>query len=131
MKTSILIGLAALALAGCDKPEGKPWQRSSPESVPADNSRVNERDRDPAALTPGDQGESEADRSITQRIRQDVVKDDGLSMAAKNVKIITVDGMVTLRGPVKSDLERRTIGALARGAPGVKQVDNQLDIQAD
>jgi len=68
------------------------------------------------------------DLGITQKIRQAVVKDDALSMTAKNAKIITVDGVVTLRGPVKSDKEKTEIGALAQAVTGVKRVDNQLEI---
>ena len=112
--------LVALAVAGCD-------DKGAPS---ADNTKVNERDRGPAALTPGDQGENEVDRTITQRIRQSVVKDDALSMTAKNVKIITVDAVVTLRGPVASEKEKTAIGAIAQSVAGVKRVDNQLEVAA-
>jgi hyperosmotically inducible periplasmic protein len=95
----------------------------------ADNSRVNTRDRSSAALTPMDQGGSETDRKITQQIRQDLMKDGSLSFTAKNVKIITVNGRVTLRGPVKSEAERSSIEAAARRAAGSgAQVDSQLEI---
>lgn len=113
----IFIGLAAL---GCE-PSG---------SKPADNTKINERDKDPGALTPGDQGESELDRTITQQIRQGVMKDDGLSITAKNVKIITVEGVVTLRGPVISAEERAAIERVVQGINGVKRIDNQLEIAA-
>lgn len=73
-----------------------------------------------------DQGSSEADRKITQQIRQDLMKDKSLSFTAKNVKIITIDGKVTLRGPVKSDAERSAIEAAARRVTG--NVDSQLEI---
>jgi len=73
-----------------------------------------------------DQGSSEADRKITQQIRQDLMKDKSLSFTAKNVKIITVDGKVTLRGPVKSDAERSAIEAAARRVTG--NVDCQLEV---
>ena len=99
-------------------------------AAPADNTKKNERDRDDAALTPGDQGESKADREVTQAIRQGVMKDDSVSFTGKNVKIITVDGVVTLRGPVDSVQERSAIGALAQGVSGVKRVDNQLEVAA-
>src|SRR5262245_41669991 len=65
----------------------------------ADNSGRNVRDRGDKTLTPMDQGGSEADRTITQDIRKAVVANDHFSTDAKNVKIITVDGVVTLRGP--------------------------------
>lgn len=92
----------------------------------ADNTRVNQRDRNSATLTPMDQGSSEADRKITQQIRQELMKDKSLSFTAKNVKIITIDGKVTLRGPVKTEAERSAIEAAARRATG--NVESQLEI---
>ncbi|MEO5731694.1 MAG: BON domain-containing protein [Byssovorax sp.] len=121
-KTAILFGLI-LAATGCDK--------GSAASAPADNTKVNERDRDTAALTPGDQGENDVDRTITQKIRQGLMKHDTLSMTAKNVKIITANSVVTLRGPVKSDKEKADIVAIAQGTDGVKRVDNQLEVAAN
>jgi hyperosmotically inducible protein len=121
-KTAILFGLI-LAAAGCNK--------DSSATAPADNTKVNERDRNTAALTPGDQGENEVDRTITQKIRQGVMKNDTLSMTAKNVKIITANSVVTLRGPVKNDKEKADIVAIAQGTDGVKRVDNQLEVAAN
>jgi len=103
-----------------------PVDRSSAPSTKPDNSKVNQRDQNSAALTPMDQGSSESDRKITQQIRQDLMKDKSLSFTAKNVKIITIDGKVTLRGPVKSDAERSAIEAAARRVTG--NVDSQLEI---
>lgn len=95
----------------------------------ADNSGINKRDTNSAALTPMDQGGSESDRKLTQQIRQDLMKDKSLSFTAKNVKIITINGKVTLRGPVKSEAERSSIEAAARRAAGSgAQVDSQLEI---
>ena len=98
------------------------------EAAP-DNTRVNERDRDDASLTPPDQQENQTDLKITQLIRKAVMADDSLSFTAKNVKIITAGGKVTLRGPVKSDAERSAIENAARKVAGVKQVDNQLEVK--
>lgn len=119
MKKFLILSIA-LAAMGCD-------QKGAPD---ADNTKKNERDKDPSALTPGDQGESEADRTVTQRIRQGVMKDDKLSFSSKNVKIITVNGVVTLRGPVSSDAEKTAIAAIAQGVAGVTRVDNQLEVTA-
>ena len=123
MKSIFLLGLV-LAIAGCSRTDAS---ASRGTNAAADNTKKNERDRAPT-LTPGDQGNNEMDLGITQKIRQAVVKDDALSMTAKNAKIITVDGVVTLRGPVKSDKEKTEIGALAQAVTGVKRVDNQLEI---
>jgi osmotically-inducible protein OsmY len=95
----------------------------------ADNTKRNARDADGNTLTPMDQGENEADRTITQQIRKAVVSHDQLSTNAKNVKIITQDGVVTLRGPVKSAEEKATIATVAQKTGGVKRVDNQLEIE--
>ncbi|MEI9942558.1 MAG: BON domain-containing protein [Pseudomonadota bacterium] len=106
-----------------------PTDRSSAPNMDADNSRVNQRDRNSATLTPMDQGSSASDRNITQQIRKDLMKDKSLSFTAKNVKIITIGGKVTLRGPVKSEAERSAIEAAARRAVGDgAQVDSQLEI---
>lgn len=77
--------------------------------------------------TPLDQGESETDRTITQSIRSTVVERDDLSVNAKNVKIITRNGVVTLRGPVADARERDSIVAIANAQRGVTQVDNRLE----
>jgi hyperosmotically inducible periplasmic protein len=78
--------------------------------------------------TASDQSENEADRKITQQIRQAVTKDDSLSTSAQNVKIITQDGKVTLRGTVKNDNEKQKIGEMAKKASGVKNVENLLTV---
>jgi hyperosmotically inducible protein len=93
----------------------------------ATNTKINDRDRH-GALTPMNQGGG-ADRDITAAIRRAVVADKGLSFTAKNVKIITVSGKVTLRGPVKSDEEKSSIEAKAKAATGVSEVDNQLEVK--
>jgi hyperosmotically inducible periplasmic protein len=97
---------------------------------PATNTGRNLRDRDDRALTPTDQSEKPADRELSQKIRKAVTADDTLSITAHNVKIITVNGVVTLRGPVKSQRERNAIAAKAKSVAGVKKVDNKLEIAA-
>ena len=105
-----------------------PTQSPPSAAYEADNSRVNARDRSGATLTPMDQGSSEADRKTTQQIRQAVVGDSSLSFTAKNVKIITINGKVTLRGSVKSDDERMKVAAAARKIAGDAQVENFLEV---
>jgi hyperosmotically inducible protein len=104
--------------------------RTSPD-VPAapDNTKVNQRDTNASALTPMDQNNNSADLKITQQIRQAVMADGSLSFTAKNVKIITQGGKVTLRGPVNNAQERSNIEAAARKIAGVTQVDNQLEVK--
>lgn len=96
------------------------------ESAP-DNTGRNVRDRGDT-VTSGDQSESKADVATTQKIRQAVVADDSLSTNAHNVKIVTADGAVTLRGPVKSEEERKKIGAMAEQVAGAGRVQNHLEV---
>jgi osmotically-inducible protein OsmY len=95
----------------------------------ADNTKRNERDRDSAAVTPVDQGNNESDLKITQQIRQAVMSDNSLSFNAKNAKIITVNGKVTLRGAVASDAERTAIGNAATRVVGPTHVENLLEVK--
>ena len=95
-----------------------------------DNTATNERDRSGQTLTSGDQSNSPADLKTTQAIRQAIMKDEGLSMTAKNIKIITADGQVTLRGPVKTAEEKTQIDQLAKSAAGGAKVDNQLEVES-
>ena len=100
------------------------------QDKPADNSARNERDRSGATKTSGDQSNNSEDLKITAAIRRAVMKDGSLTMTAKNVKIITAGGMVTLRGPVMSAHEKTKIDQLARAAaPGTK-IDNQLEVKS-
>jgi hyperosmotically inducible protein len=95
----------------------------------ADNTEKNERDRSGKTKTAEDQSNSPEDVKITAAIRRAVVKDDSLTMTAKNVKIITVNGQVTLRGPVNSAEEKTKIEALAKSAAGDAKVRNQLEVK--
>jgi osmotically-inducible protein OsmY len=61
-------------------------------------------------------------------VRQAITSDDALSTSAQNVKIVTSDGTVTLRGPVKSEKEKQDIEAKAKQVAGVKRVENELEI---
>lgn len=91
------------------------------------NTGVNLRDRDSTAKTPLDQNENKADITITAAIRKRVVATK-MSINAQNVKIITQDGRVTLRGPVKTEQEKRTIEEIARDVAGANKVDSQLEV---
>ena len=98
------------------------------QHMDADNTGKNVRDRGDT-VTPTDQGGSAPDRELTAKIRKAIVDDDALSTNAQNVKIITRDGAVTLRGPVKSPEEKAAVAAKAQQVAGVKRVDNQLEIE--
>lgn len=127
MKTIIVLLFSTLLVVACSKNRSDNKQVSQ-TAVEPDNSGRNVRDRDDQNKTTGDQSENEADRTITQNIRRAVTADDSLSSNAKNVKIITNNGTVTLRGPVKSEKEKAEIEAKAKQVAGVKGVDNQLEV---
>ena len=93
-----------------------------------DNTAINQRDRDSSAKTPMDQSEDPADREMTAKIRRRVVDLPDASVNARNVKIITAGGKVTLRGPVSSEEERDAIAKIAKDVAGDDAVDNQLEV---
>jgi osmotically-inducible protein OsmY len=99
------------------------------EKAEPDNTATNERDRSGETKTSGDQSNSSADLKITQEIRRALMKDSGLSMTAKNIKVITVNGQVTLRGPVKTAQEKTKIDQLAKSATPGATIDNQLEVK--
>ncbi len=103
---------------------------ASDEKTAADNTAKNERDKSGDTKTPLDQSNRPEDIKITQDIRKAVMADDGLSMTAKNVKIITAEGKVTLRGPVNSEEEKTKIEAHAKKGAGEVPVVNQLEVKA-
>ena len=94
-----------------------------------DNSAVNVRDRAPGAMTAGQQSNSTSDVELTRRIRRAVVQDHSLSMLAHNVKIISTNGAVMLRGPVKTEEEKTAIANKAQAIAGAGKVDNQLEVK--
>jgi osmotically-inducible protein OsmY len=98
-------------------------ERSAP-----DNTNVNKRDVNEQTLTPLDQSNSESDINITQSIRKSIMREN-FSMDAKNIKIITQNGDVTLRGPVDSSAESVRIAKLAKAVPGLKTLNNQLEVK--
>src|SRR5579862_3846433 len=97
------------------------------QNYPADNSGRNQGDTRPNVVTAGQQSNDPTDMAISQKIRKSVVADRSLSTNAHNVKIITVNGIVTLRGPVRSKREKLIIVAKAERVAGVSRVDNQLE----
>jgi sporulation protein YlmC with PRC-barrel domain len=94
-----------------------------------DNTVRNVRDRNDRTLTPFDQGKSKADRDTTAQIRKEINAGKDLSVNAKNVKIITNQGRVTLRGPVNSEQEKQLIGEIAARVATLSKVDNQLEVK--
>jgi len=102
--------------------------QGSPPAAP-DNSAVNARDRAPGAMTAGQQSNAKSDVEITREIRRAVVKDHSLSMLAHNVKIVSANGNVTLRGPVKTEEEKTAIASKAQAIAGAGKVNDQLEVK--
>jgi len=100
-------------------------------SPAADNTGTNTRDRAGTTQTPQKQTNAAADRQLLAAVRRAVVDDKALSTAAHNVKIVTIAGVVTLRGPVGNAREKSRIEELARQVAGVSRVENQLDIKTN
>ena len=128
-RRSFITFAALLALV----PAGAAWtaEATRPGQAGAydpENTGRNVRDRAGTNPTADQQSNDKGDVAITQAIRRAVVDDKSLSTSAHNVKIVTVDGVVTLRGPVASATEKTTIAAKAHQVAGVKRVDNQLEI---
>jgi hyperosmotically inducible periplasmic protein len=96
--------------------------------TPADNTKVNTRDRSKGAVTADQQKENANDREITQKIRRALMEDKTLSTYAHNVKVIAQDGQVTLKGPVRTADEKKTVEARATEVAGTGHVTNQISI---
>jgi hyperosmotically inducible periplasmic protein len=100
----------------------------SQEPSKSDNTRVNKRDRSSEQVTADQQKQNSSDIDLTRKIRSSITKDKSLSTYAHNVKVITQDGIVTLKGPVRSEDESKVIKSKAAEVAGASKVKNQLDI---
>jgi hyperosmotically inducible protein len=98
------------------------------DSPKPDNTKVNKGDAKPGAVTADQQKINANDQALTKSIRRSIVADKSLSTYAHNVKIITQNGAVTLKGPVKSDSEKRTVVAKAVAVAGADKVSDQLSV---
>jgi hyperosmotically inducible protein len=83
-----------------------------------DNTQVNKRDRSSTEVTADQQKTNAADQELTRNIRRSIIADKSLSSYAHNIKIISQNGVVTLKGPVKSDSEKQSVVAKAVAVAG-------------
>jgi hyperosmotically inducible protein len=114
--------LGACLLLGASMPAGTPNAQEQPA---ADNTKNN---RDKTSPTADQQKLSPADRELTKKIRASIISDKSLSTYAHNIKIISQDGKVTLRGPVRSEDEKAAIESKAAAIAGPNSVTNMLDV---
>jgi hyperosmotically inducible periplasmic protein len=125
----LLCALALVVLGGYAGSVGAADKTvTTPSQTAPDNTGRNVRDRGGDTVTPGDQSNEKADLHLTQEIRKALMADKSLSTNAKNVKIITAHGIVTLRGPVNTPQEKATIEAKAQSIAGANNVESQLEI---
>jgi osmotically-inducible protein OsmY len=126
MKNRFLrILLATLLTSGV----GALWAQGGDASqAPADNTKVNQRDRNDNQPTADQQKENTSDRQLTAQIRRAIVKDKSLSTDAHNVKVIAQGGNVTLKGPVKSDAEKQAIESKVTQIAGEGKVNSELEV---
>src|ERR1700684_3491168 len=130
MKIRALLSIASLLAGSLLSPVGASFAQVDANRT-ADNTSINQRDRGNETLTPIDQSNKPSDLKLTREIRRAIVKDNDLSIDAKNIKIITIDGAVTLRGPVKTEQEKADIAAKAAQLAGDSNVHNQLEVAGE
>lgn len=106
---------ALVALAACDR-EGRDKTSSAPQTPT------------PTNVGAMDQGGSVRDRDISAQVRRELVADPNLSLKAKNVTIVTRDGVVTLKGPVASAEEKMAVASYAKRAAGPDAIDDRLEV---
>jgi osmotically-inducible protein OsmY len=98
-------------------------------SAQADNTKVNQRDQNTNEPTADQQNNNRSDRDITQQIRKAITQDKSRSTYAHDVKVITQNGQVALKGPVRSDDEKKAIEAKATQIAGENKVTSELAVK--
>src|ERR1700730_598727 len=105
-------------------------QDPATQNAPAsDNTKMNQRDRNPNEPTADQQQNNRSDRDITQQVRKAIEADKTFSTYAHNVKVITQNGQVTLKGPVRSEEEKGAVEAKAAAVAGEDKVTSELTVK--
>lgn len=120
----LLLPLSSLAFCVALGAAPSPRYQNSQQTAP-DNTKKN---KDQSSPTADQQKMNPSDRAITQKIRKAIHEDQTLSTYAHNIKIITQDGKVTLRGPVRSEEEKNNVDAKAVNVAGQDNVTDQLEV---
>ena len=121
--TLMAVLLGSIGLLGARQPDST---RQAP-----DNTKTNQRDRSQNEPTADQQKENQSDRELTAKVRQALVKDKSLSTYAHNVKIIAQGGIVTLKGPVRSEEEKRAVEEkAAEAAGGADKIKSELEVSS-
>jgi osmotically-inducible protein OsmY len=130
MKTHAILLTFVLA-AGCSKSQdtyaAKPG--ASPSKAASDQAAKSDAHGDSKPVVATDQPENEADRKLTQRVRQAIMDDSALSFVAKNVTVVSHGGTVHLRGVVPSDDQKRSLETTVKAVDGVQRIENQITVE--
>jgi hyperosmotically inducible protein len=123
MKHTLRLFLASAVMAGG-------WLATQAQDAPPkpDNSAVNKRDRAKDAVTAGSQKNDKADLDTAKKIREAIKADKTLSTYAHNIKVIALDGSVTLKGPVRTEEEKATVEAKAKEIAGADKVTSEISV---
>jgi hyperosmotically inducible periplasmic protein len=124
---NVCVGVAAFSFCGSSF---LAHARSHNSQQQPDNTSTNKQDSQQGAMTADQQNETPADRELAKKIRKSIVSDKSLSTYAHNVKVIVRDGRVTLKGPVQSDEEKKSIGSKAADLAGRDRVQNELTVKS-
>jgi osmotically-inducible protein OsmY len=98
------------------------------QQPPADNAKTNQGDANKGAMTAEQQKMNPSDRETTQQIRSALMKEKSLSTYAHNIKVITRDGKVTLKGPVRSEGEKNEVAAKAASIADAGNVTDEMTV---
>jgi hyperosmotically inducible protein len=105
-------------------------QTPAPSTAQPDSTKVNKRDRNAGEVTADQQKVNATDRELTRKLRRSIMADKSLSTYAHNIKIISQNGTVTLKGPLQSDDEKKAIVAKAVAVAGrVEKVTDQISVK--
>ena len=121
--------LGGFAAAQTQQPAGDSAQE--PATSQPDNTKMNKRDRNTNEPTADQQKNNRSDLDMTKEIRRAIENDKSLSTYAHNVKVVTQNGMVTLKGPVRSEEEKKAVESKAAQVAGEQNVTSQLEIKAE
>lgn len=108
-----------------------PQEPAGQESSAPDNTKANKRDRNKSEITADQQKENRSDRELSKQIRRALVKDKSLSTYAHNVKVVVQNGQVTLKGPVRSEDEKKAIETKTTEVAGEGKVTSELEVKAE
>jgi osmotically-inducible protein OsmY len=124
--SSLAVAFALMASPGLPIP--LPAQEPKGKEPASDNTKANQRDRNRSEPTADQAKQNPSDLEIMRKIRRSIVQDKDLSTYAHNVKVIAQDGRVTLKGPVRSEQEKRTVEAKAVLVAGEGNVVNEITV---